>query len=112
MAKKLGDCYQANGRYLTDKMNTSDENKYVLCHGTPLLGRDHKPYGHAWIEKGNMVIDKSNGKDIKIDKSLYYAIGNIPAKGYKKIYKYTPTEAAIKMLKHKHWGPWDYNPPR
>ena len=82
-----GDCYMANGRFVMRKMNEPDENKWRLCHGVGILLRDGKPFGHCWAEKGNMVHDESNGNDINLDKRVYYAIGNIPVKGYK-IYKY------------------------
>ena len=106
-----GDCYMANGRFVMRKMNEPDENKWRLCHGVGILRTDGKPFGHCWAEKGNMVHDESNGKDINLDKRVYYALGNIPVKGYK-IYKYKPQQVGIKMVRNKHWGPWDLKPPR
>ena len=103
-----GDCYEANGKFITSKMG---ENNWKLCHGVAILQIDGKPFGHAWIEKGNTVYDKSNNRNIKLARQLYYLLGRIPVKGYK-IYRYTPEKAAVKMVKFEHWGPWDSKPPR
>ena len=109
MAK--GDCYAANGRVVMNMMSAPDAKKWKLCHGVGILQTDGKPFGHAWVEYGNKCIDKSNGKSIELPKKLYYEIGNIPVKGYK-IYKYSPEQAGLKMVRNKHWGPWDSKPPR
>jgi hypothetical protein len=101
-----GDCYQANGRWMIGK-----NDSYRLVHGVALLASDQKPFGHCWNEKGGTVLDFSNGKDIKISKKKYYELGEIPVKPYK-LYKYTSEQMGLQILKQKHWGPWDYNPPR
>jgi len=44
-----GDCYAANGRWMIGKKN------YQLVHGVAILASDGKPFGHCWIEYGNMV---------------------------------------------------------
>ncbi len=106
-----GDCYMANGRIVMQKMSASDEKKWKLCHGVGILQSDGEPFGHAWVEHGSRCIDQSNGNDINFPKQLYYALGNFPVKGYK-IYKYTPEQTGIKMVRNKHWGPWDLKPPR
>ena len=106
-----GDCYMANGRIVMHKMSAPDEKKWKLCHGVGILQSDGKPFGHAWVENGSRVIDQSNGNDINLPKKLYYQLGNFPVKGYK-IYKYTPEQTGIKMVRNKHWGPWDLKPPR
>ena len=107
-----GDCYEANGRHVMNMMMAPDTKKWKLCHGVGILQTDGKPFGHAWIEYGgNKCIDKSNGNDINIPKKLYYEIGNFPVKGYK-IYKYSHEETGLKMVRNKHWGPWDSKPPR
>jgi len=103
-----GDCYEANGNFIVSKMG---ENNWKLCHGVAILQTDGKPFGHCWIEKGNTVYDKSNNRNIKLAKQLYYLLGHIPVKGHK-IYKYTPKKAVSKMVKFEHWGPWDSKPPR
>ena len=47
----------------------------------------------------------------KIPKKKYYELLKAPVKGYK-LYKYTPEQVGIKVLKFEHWGPWDLKPPR
>jgi len=106
-----GDCYVANGRIVMQKISAKDAKKWVLCHGVGILQSDGKPFGHAWVENGSRVIDQSNGNDINLPKKLYYTLGQFPVKGYK-IYKYSPEETGIAMVKNKHWGPWDLKPPR
>ena len=103
MAK--GDCYAANGRWMIGKRN------YQLVHGVAILARDGKPFGHCWIEKGQLVLDFSNGKKVRMSKKKYYELGGIPVKPHK-LYKYTFEEMAKKMIQHEHWGPWDSKPPR
>jgi|TARA_R100001377_G_scaffold55782_1_gene33063 hypothetical protein len=104
-----GDCYQANGNFIITKMN---DNSFMLCHGVAVLATDNKPFGHCWIEKSNsLVIDFSNGGKKALPKKKYYELGKIPVKGHK-VYKYTPKEAATRMVKTKHWGPWESKPPR
>jgi hypothetical protein len=104
-----GDCYRANGNFIITKMN---DKSFKLCHGVAILATDGKPFGHCWVEKSNsLVMDFSNGKKIALSKKKYYELGGIPANG-KKIHKYSVEETMINMLKHEHWGPWDYNPPR
>ena len=104
-----GDCYRANSNFIITKMN---DKSFKLCHGVAILATDGKPFGHCWVEKSNsLVMDFSNGKKIALSKKKYYELGGIPANG-KKIHKYSVEETMINMLKHEHWGPWDYNPPR
>ena len=103
-----GACYQANGNFIISQMN---DKTFKLCHGVAILATDGRPFGHAWIEKGNLVMDFSNGKNKALPKKKYYELGKIPVKGHK-VYKYTPKEAAMRMVKTKHWGPWESKPPR
>jgi hypothetical protein len=85
----------------------------MLVHGMPTLQsgeHEGKPFGHCWIElSGRIVFDYSNGRDLQLEKSKYYELGKI---NKKKIFKYTAREVQLNVLKHKHWGPWDYSPPR
>ena len=106
-----GDCYEANGRFITNKITLGDNSGWFLCHGVAILQTDGKPFGHACIEKGSTVYDKSNNKDIRLAKRLYYTLGQIPVRGHK-VYRYTPEKAALKMVRNEHWGPWDSKPPR
>ena len=108
-----GDCYDKHGRIISGMWDKEEEKEYKLCHGVAILKTDGKPFGHCWIEVGhNTVIDKSNGNDFHGPKMLYYTVGGIPAKGWEKIYKYSPSQVREKILETSHWGPWDYDPPR
>ena len=101
-----GDCYSANGRQIIGM-----DDSARLAHGVGILPRDGKPFGHCWVEYKGICIDKSNNKNFKIPKKKYYELLKAPVKGYK-LYKYTPEQVGIKVLKFEHWGPWDLKPPR
>ena len=93
------------GGFIIDNWTEPD---ILLVHGEvsgqgPLEG---VRFGHAWIEIGDEVIDKANGKNIRMPKDVYYAVGNIKDKPGK-LFKYTWSEARRKMLEHEHYGPWD-----
>ena len=101
-----GDCYEAAGRFITDAGMFGSDEDLTLVHGIvsgqgELTGID---YGHAWVEDGNIVIDKANGRDLKIPKQVYYSIGNIEKS---KTYRYTIRETRKKIVDSGHWGPWD-----
>lgn len=106
-----GDCYEAAANYLMDHalgMGVTDPNYNLrLVHGEvagqgPLAGTT---FGHAWIEDGDIVIDRSRGRDIRMPKFLYYRIGQID--DLNNIHVYTPEEARAKLLETKIYGPWD-----
>jgi hypothetical protein len=117
--KATGDCYEAAFNWLFENVlfpfgaPLKDEaDRIFLVHGEvagqgPLEGLR---YGHAWIEHGDTVIDQSNGGNRRLPKSVYYSMGRIvpefpPFKP--NIHRYTPEQARKKVLKHKHYGPWD-----
>ena len=89
---------------------------YILVHGEvtgqgPLEG---VKYGHCWIEDGDIVIDVSNGRNIRMPKEVYYLLGRIGSPETARfgieagnLHKYTWEEAREKILQHEHWGPWD-----
>lgn len=109
--RQSGDCYEAAIHYLLDHVlgagvkNPSQDLR--LVHGEvagqgPLEG---VTYGHAWIEDGDMVIDCSNGRDIRMPKILYYTLGHIAE--LDNIHVYTPEEARARVLEQHVYGPWD-----
>ena len=108
-----GDCYVANGRKVMNfgiaAKGDPKKSPYRLCHGIAILQTDGKPFGHCWIEKGSTVLDYSNGRNIKLNKTLYHTLGQIDEKS---VYRYNPEEVMLKMVRAQHWGPWDSNPPR
>jgi hypothetical protein len=101
-----GDCYQVAGRYVMDHGLMGDDQNVFLVHGIvvgqgPISGLE---YGHAWVEEGDECIDLSQGRNIRMPKVLYYALGNIdPSKQF----RYSPEEMRRKILDVGHWGPWD-----
>ena len=107
-SNKHGNCFDVAAKLVIDNDYSKEFNDPLLVHGEvagqgPLEGIR---FGHAWVEDGNVVIDKSNGKDLKIPKLLYYALGNIEDKKGK-IYRYNLEETRKMLLKHAHYGPWD-----
>ena len=109
-AAGMGDCYEANGKFFMNSVTPflgGSSKSMRLVHGevTGQGSLDGVNYGHAWVEDGNTVIDKSNGKNLRMPKAAYYALGNIDQND--NLHKYTPEEFRRKVLKHEHWGPWD-----
>lgn len=101
-----GNCFEANFKWLMN--NRQHHKSAVLCHGkvvgavgSPVEG---KVFSHAWIEDGNLLIDTSNGKSIKIMKDPVYSKGRILADT---VIRYTYFEAANACLNDEHYGPWD-----
>jgi DNA topoisomerase IB len=105
-ARKKGDCYAAAGKFFMDNCFSSGSGM-VLVHGEvagqgALAGTN---FGHAWVEHNGMVIDKSNGRDIRIPVVVYYAIGGIDR--IDNTHRYTWDQASNKIEATGHWGPWD-----
>ena len=120
-----GDCYEVSGKHMMENCQVGGCN-LTLVHGEvqgqgPLSGIR---YGHAWVEDGATVIDKSNGRNLTMPQAIYYAIGAIASPDMSKwgnpeslndpdlftggnLHKYTWEEARKKILDHGHWGPWD-----
>lgn len=101
-----GDCYEVSGKYVMDHALMGNNPNLFLVHGIvvgqgPIEGVE---YGHAWVEDNDECIDLSQGRDIRMPKAIYYALGNIdPSKQY----RYSPEEMRRKILDSGHWGPWD-----
>jgi len=115
---ELGDCYEAAGKYMMDNCMIGDCD-LVLVHGE-VSGQgslEGVRYGHAWVEDGDTVIDKSNGRDLRVPKVFYYTLGQISSEtfddegyspmGGQNVHKYTWEEAREKIIESEHWGPWD-----
>jgi hypothetical protein len=103
-----GDCYEANGKYFMQHAVFPGREKHLrLVHGEvagqgPMAGVQ---YGHAWVEDGSTVIDVSNGKNLRLPKKVYYALGQIDK--IDNLHVYTPEQFRKKVLQYEHWGPWD-----
>lgn len=101
---KGGDCYEAALKYLLK----NSKNNLLLVHGEVTGQGAIKgiKYGHAWIENGENVIDVSNGRDIKLPKIIYYALGHIKDKS-DKLFKYDLKSANKMILRYRTYGPWE-----
>ena len=103
-AKKLGDCFEVAANIVT--IGREFENP-LLCHGHvigtggPVVG---VRYCHGWVEVDELVIDRTSGRDIKVDKDLYYILGQI---NHEEVVRYTKDEAKKMLLKSEHYGPWE-----
>jgi hypothetical protein len=130
-----GDCYEAALKFASWEIPESERHRYRVVHGHPIgqgaiAGLKH---GHAWVERTDdvpdfskvpdevrdhftkmyeqfpemavTVIDKSNGKDLELSKSVYYGLGNIDRD---ECAVYEVHEAMKLAVKHKTWGPWPH----
>lgn len=98
-----GTCFEDAMHYLMDK-DGRGKNGLLLCHGL-VTGQGAirgVVYNHAWVEDGGTVIDET--VPIKMDKRIYYAIGNIKEKT---VFRYTFAEMQKKVAKFKTYGPWE-----
>ena len=114
-AKKTarGDCYEAAAGYILSVVERSGApeaaanlrvvHAEVMGQG-PLEGTT---FGHGFVVDvaADMVIDKSNGRDLHLPRVIYYAIGQI--NDIDNIYEYTYEEVAANMVESGHYGPWD-----
>lgn len=110
--QELGDCYEAAFKFMMSKRFVQSEqakNDFTLVHAEvmgqgPLEGVS---YGHAFVidNTTDIVIDVSNGRNIKMGVGLYFAIGGIDY--LNNIHKYTWSEANEKAAVTGVYGPWD-----
>lgn len=101
-----GDCYEAAGKFMLDN---SDSKSLVLVHAE-VLGQgplEGTTFGHGFVVDTGMdlVIDRSNGRNITMPRFIYYAIGQIDR--IDNYHEYDLVEMKAQILKHGHWGPWD-----
>ncbi len=104
-----GDCFQAGGRIV---MKSDEADNMSLVHAF-VYGQgdlEGRRFLHCWVEKGNTVIDKSNGNNITMPKIAYYALGDVREKEKGALVRYTKLETLLHMGKSHHWGPWDDGP--
>lgn len=103
-SKKLGDCFEVAVNLVA---HDSEFENPLLCHGL-VTGTGGSVVGvrycHGWVEVGDLVIDRTNGRDIKVDKNLYYIFGQINPE---EVVRYTKGETKKMLLKSEHYGPWE-----
>lgn len=108
---KLGNCFETAGRTILKnltELEPKESDEYSLVHAFvrgkgPLEGRR---FVHAWIEWRGMVVDKSNGNDVMMSDSKYYALGKVEPKEKGAYVKYDRRTAQRNMGKFGHYGPW------
>ena len=105
-----GDCYAAAATYLMEAPDEPNMERW-LVHGIVTgTGGPHKGqrFGHAWVEEceGDVwfVVDKANGKDHCVPRSMYYAIGQIDGEATA---IYSSEDMIHKLVSTQHWGPWE-----
>lgn len=99
-----GDCFNSAYDFM---MKRGYKNKNLKLVHSFVSGQGNlrgKRFTHAWCEDDENVFDYSNGREIEINKMIYYAIGNInPNQG-----KYYDFNDTIEMSsKHGDKGPWE-----
>lgn len=76
-----------------------------LVHGV-VVGQgaiDGIEYTHAWVERGDEVIDRTMPSEYQhMEKFVYYAIGQV----FNEI-KYDASEVSAMLEKYGTYGPWD-----
>ena len=116
----LGDCYEVHARWMIENFRKADE--YILVHAE-VIGQGQLagvPYGHCFLvhKTSDTVHDRSNGRDIKMPREIYYLLGKIDQSEYwcdvngrvsrtPKIYEYTRDEVEEWLWESGTYGPWE-----
>lgn len=114
----VGDCFEVAGNLVLN------EPGLVLCHGLVTHPAEGYRHWHAWVERTTEFavplpdfpqsgrtrlvavvecIDKANGHDALLPRDFYYGVGGIDRD---QVRRYERAEAAVKMVKTGHYGPW------
>ena len=101
----MGDCYEIAGKYIMDNITLNPFLRLVHAEVAGKGPLDGVRFGHAWVLDGDEVIDKSNGLDVRMPKTLYYALGQIDY--INNIHEYSWDEARDLIVDSETWGPWD-----
>lgn len=108
--KDNGDCFEVGVNYIMDHQFNGTNTSLKLVHGIvsgqgSLLGTR---FPHCWVERGDVVIEKSNGLDLEIPIQPYYRVGNIQES---QVRRYDYKEMSAKMSDEGTYGPWDLPKP-
>ena len=106
-----GDCFESALQELlhSNPFGKEDEDNMTLVHAV-VTGQgeiEGLKHGHAWNEIGDVVIDKSNGRNIVMRKEDYYKAGNINPNNTNEFKRYTRQEMSKMVSKFKTYGPWE-----
>lgn len=113
-ARKLGDCFQAAASLLCDLAEQDPATRAEVVHGVVTGSPDGPVAGlrftHAWVETPGplpefpTVLDHSNGRQLELPAAIYYAVGQIDART---VERYDVHTLRRRMVRFKHYGPWD-----
>ena len=102
-AQKVGDCYEAAGKYILAHPGDGLKLVHAEVMGQgPIAGTT---FGHAFVLDGDIVIDKSNGRNLQMSSAVYFALGQI--NDIDNFFIYSEKEMLLKITEFQHWGPWD-----
>ena len=101
MPKPKGDCYEVHAAFLRDEVDRSEEDGWVLCHGTVTNAAGHA-IRHCWLEHDGHAYDFSNGNSFEFEVDEFRRITQV-----RDVRTYTPEEVSINIIRHRHCGPWD-----
>ena len=106
-----GDCFESALKELmgSNPFGKDHMDNMTLVHAA-VTGQgeiEGLKHGHAWNEIGDVVIDKSNGRNIVMRKEDYYKAGNIDPNNTNEFKRYTRQEMAKMVSKFKTYGPWE-----
>ena len=106
-----GDCFESALKELmgSNPFGKDHMDNMTLVHAA-VTGQgeiEGVKHGHAWNEIGDVVIDKSNGRNIVMRKEDYYKAGNIDPNNTNEFKRYTRQEMAKMVSKFKTYGPWE-----
>ena len=117
---QLGDCYEVHARWMIENFRKADE--YILVHAE-VIGQGQLagvPYGHCFLihKASDTVHDRSNGRDIKMPRAIYYLLGKIDQSEYwcdvngrvsrtPKIHEYSRDEVEEWLWESGTYGPWE-----
>ena len=113
-----GDCFSVAVHAVIEDETLYVAHGYVTSRspgGTAPVGMRH---WHAWAEDEMTVdhpalpvpfvsvlcIDRSNGLDVTLPRTTYYALGSIDSG---QVRRYTAAEVADAIRRFGHYGPWD-----
>jgi len=100
-----GDCYKANGKYFIDHCHKNPNLRLVHGEVSGQGSLHNTTFGHCWVVDGDQVLDFSNGREFKLPKVIYYAIGNV--EWINNFYVYDALSFHDNISHYGHWGPWD-----
>ena len=105
-----GDCMEVAARYVLE--NHAQNPNLILVHALvygrgPIEGRR---FTHAWVLDGNTVIDKSNGLNVRMDRTAYERMGGVNTDEEGAYMEYDHRSLVTNLKLSKHWGPWDLDP--